>query len=216
MSATQPALLTFDEFPKDVRLTDCLRQVEVTATCIPMTRALAKNKIDPTWWNGIGRDRKREEPDCNWSWATLYGQVKADANHYGYGWVVQTPDGEAQGAILYSVNALSLIEKDDGGQAKPAVFINYLASGPRNRVHLTEPLNGRYRGAGNALVKLTIAHSYYLGYSGRVNLMCVDDPRTRAWYENFGFVLTHTWRDATIFFELPEGQAAHYLASMVD
>lgn len=91
-----------------------------------------------------------------------------------------TGDGEAQGAMACRIDALSFLDAAQG-----AVFIDRLATAPRNREWLVE--KPHYRGIGEGLILHAVAQSYELGLNGRVTLLAFDTPRVQRFYKNRGF-----------------------------
>ena len=103
--------------------------------------------------------------------------------------------------MLFRVDALSAIES-----GKPAVFVDRLATAPRNREEVT--MEPRFRGAGTGLLLFAIAQSYSLGYSGRVNLIPVSHTD---FYVRKGFIPTGVGENDDVVFEVPVNEALRQL-----
>src|SRR4051794_31044789 len=99
------AAATFADFPKSFPLTDRINGKTVLATCIPLSREIASNRIDKLWWTNLpcSREVRRQEPDQNWRWVDLLGDLKSSkGGGYVRGWAVEVEgEYEVQGAILY-------------------------------------------------------------------------------------------------------------------
>jgi hypothetical protein len=212
-----PQLSTIDDVPKRVTLLNGLNHCSVAAVCTRLTRTIARDKIDRIWWNETEWTKalRKAEPDVTWKWVKLLGDVISQEGKYTNGWVVETPaDTQVQGAIIYSTNAVSLLEKGPSGEPIPAVYVQFLATAPRNRDRLTRPQPGNYRGVGTALLRIAIAHSYLIGGGGSINLASVHHPDTIAWYEDFGFLHMEAETEGRLVFELPRDVAARHLSEM--
>ena len=61
---------TFDEFPKSFQLIERATRKRIRADCIPMTREVAKERIDKKWWMGLpcSKEVRRKQPDRDWNW----------------------------------------------------------------------------------------------------------------------------------------------------
>jgi hypothetical protein len=208
---------TFDDFPKCFYVTEQSTGTQVLARCIPLTREVARSRIDNVWWHGLpcAKDVRRNEPDLSWSWVDLLGGLKSSkGGGYVRGWAVETDqEGEVQGALLYRTNAISYY-KGAEGESIPAVYGAYLAAAPRNRNRLMAPKPGRFRGVGTGLLKLAVAHSHYLNGEGRVNLTSVNHPDTVRLYRRFGFLPVTTVSQDSLVMELPKEAATKYLKEM--
>ena len=91
-------------------------------------------------------------------------------------------------------------------QSERAIFVDRLATVPRNRQGLVKtPV---FRGAGNGLLTYAIALSYSLGFSGRVNLIPVANEE---FYTQRGFLPTNVAMDEDVVFEIPADQALDFL-----
>lgn len=208
---------TFDEFPKTFHLTERATRRQILARCIPLTREVAKERIDKLWWGGLpcGSEVRRREPDVSWRWVDLLGALRSSrGGGYVKGWAVEI-DGvdEIQGAILYRTNAFSAHEGPEGERI-PAVHGEFLAVAPRNRNRLMAPKLGRFKGVGTGLLKLAIAHSHYINGEGRVNLISVDHTDTVKLYSDFGFSPVSALPQDKLVLELTKEAATRYLKEM--
>lgn len=215
--AQEPAV-TFDEFPKVFQITERVTGRLVLASCVPLTRELAHERIDKKWWVGLpcSKQVRRDEPDYSWKWVDLLGDLrKSKRGGYVRGWAVEVEgEAELQGAILYRIDAVSFHRNPDG-TTNPAVYGEYLATAPRNRGRLTAPEPGRFRGVGRGLLKLAVAHSHYLNGEGLVNLSSVNHPDTISLYRRFGFFpVASLPEDTLVVMELAKEAATKYLREM--
>jgi|GEM_PF-2880117 len=209
---------TFEDFPKDFNVTEKATGKEILARCIPLTRNIAKSRIDKLWWEDLPCDKetRRKEPDLSWKWVELLGSLtNSRGGGYVRGWAVEV-EGivEIQGAILYRMNTFSFFKGKDG-ESLPAIYAAFLATAPRNRDRLMFPELGKFKGIGTGLLKLAIAHSHYIGGEGRVNLSSVDYPSTVKLYEGFGFsAMSQLPEDRLVLMELTKEAAAKNLKEM--
>lgn len=213
---SDPQFSSIDDVPRGVPLVRS-DGMPVAAAYRRFDRSLAKERIDRVWWaeTPFPKSVRRDEPDLAWKWVTLLGEVVSQEGNHTNAWVVETADdGAVQGAVLYSPTSRSLLARGEHGETIPAVYVHYLATAPRNRSRLTNPSPGRYRGVGTALMRLAIAHSYFVGGEGRVNLTSVHHPETILWYEDFGFLRMEVETQGRLVFELPPEVAARHLAEM--
>lgn len=207
---------TFDDFPKSFFLTERATSRQILARCIPLTRDVARLRIDNVWWVGLPctKDVRRKEPDLSWKWVDLLGELKnSKGGGYVRGWAVETDEEEVQGTILYRTNAVSYY-KGPEGESLPAVYGAYLATAPRNRNRLMAPRLGRFKGVGTGLLKLAVAHSHYLNGRGRVNLTSVNHPHTVKLYRDFGFLPVASLPEDRLVMELTKEAADKYLREM--
>jgi len=175
----------------------------VQATVVPLTRHVARTRIDSRWWRlpGVSTAARKAEDDRAWQWAKRIGQLRHEKWYEAV--AVQTSDGEVQGAMVYRLDAKSLVDASLG-----AVNIEALATAPRNRPRLVQdPL---YRGVGTGLLLRAICHSYMLGFKGRVNLLAFDRPETIGFYIRRGFQITPLKEDGP-FLEITPERAAEWL-----
>lgn len=197
------------DLPARCQLIECATSVPVIATFVPLTRELAKVKVTPIWWSGLGVSAKdRElEPDHHWNWTKIVGQHRQRG--YTECWAVQTQDGHVQAAVVYRIDATSAFGVA-GGRPPPAVYCEYLATAPRNRSRLVA--NPKYQRAGKGALLRAVAHSYALGFGGRVNLASLPHPHTEAWYRNLGFEQTGTEVDDMMVYEVRPERAQQELS----
>jgi hypothetical protein len=166
-----------------------------------LDRETAKNLIDAQWWTpsvAVIRDPK-QEPDRHWDWRAI---VSKHQNNPDFGAkCVVSQDRLVQAAVLFRVDALSALEKGEH-----AVFVDRLATAPRNRDGLAK--NPVFRGGGTGLLVYVIALSYSLGFSGRVNLIAVANEE---FYTEKGFQPTSITKDDDTLLELPATVAVQLL-----
>jgi hypothetical protein len=196
--------------PDEVQLLECASNRKFGAKIHELTRDIAKNKIDLAWFPELKlpRETRRAEWDFNWEWVGLRGEVQQQFGKNGYGWCVCTEDGNCQGAILYQVGGVSSLD-----ESLPTVFCHKLATAPRNRGRLTS--TPRYRGVGTGLIRLAALHSFRAGLGGRVTLETYDDPDTRRWYKDLGFLETPLNSEGIVDFELVPEAASRLLANLL-
>lgn len=131
------------QLPIPVSLRNCQSGSNISAQLIELTAKLAKSKIDGAWWGnlGVSRSRRRQEGDHGWNWANRMGALRGDL--FVEAVAVQTEDQDIQAAMIYRLDALSILAPGNG-----AVYVDRLATAPRNHPGLAaQPL---YRGAGTA------------------------------------------------------------------
>ncbi|HVA46503.1 MAG TPA: hypothetical protein VNH11_09025 [Pirellulales bacterium] len=190
--------------PSEIRLLDHWHGIEVSAALVELTRTLAANRIDAQWWQleGVSKSKRAQEGDHHWVWRKLVGEHR---NSLVWDFIgAQTDDGDIQGAISYRIDARSFLSPEFG-----TVYVDRLAAAPRNRPWLVP--SPRFAGVGKGLLLRTVCHSYWLGLNGRVNLMSLPSERTRAFYENRGFIATRERDDGMIEYELPAESAQAWL-----
>jgi hypothetical protein len=195
--------------PDSYELTDCTTNQKVPARIVRLTRDLAKTKITAVWWTrlGVSRTQRSQEPDHHWNWTKNVGERRQQP--YTECGAVQTVDGDVQAAIIYRVDAVSVLDRDELGQPLPAVYCEFLATAPRNRPRLVA--FPRYRGAGTGLLLRAMVHSYSLGFGGRINLASLPHPDTEAFYTSFGFLRTGESADDMMIYEMRPPQAQEKL-----
>ena len=101
--------MTF-ELPGQCDLTDCRTGHVVPARFVRLTRGLAKTKIDPVWWAGLGvtQERRETEPDYHWKWVDVVATQRQ--SRLSECWAVQTGDGDVQSAIAYRLDGRSALD----------------------------------------------------------------------------------------------------------
>jgi len=129
------------------------------------------------WWreSSIPRHLLDQEKDQGWDWVKLADGIQREQDSeegtQKRCCVAITAENRtlfAQGAIFYRLDALSL-EKP----GLPAVYVEWVASAPRNRRNLVGK-NAAFTGTGENLVAIAIADSIYNGFDGRVLLKPLD------------------------------------------
>lgn len=191
--------------PVSLQLTDCRTGGAASAHLVELHARLAKSRVDAAWWRDLGVSslRRREEGDHSWNWADRIGMFRNSLAVESVG--VQTSDGEIQGAMIYRIDGASVIETGKG-----AVYIDRLATAPRNREGLVdEPV---YRGAGTCLLRWAAYHSFKLGLGGRLVLASLPDPNTTAFYERLGFKATPADEGDMVIYELEPTEAQALIA----
>ena len=192
------------QLPTEIELIRVADDFPVVATIKRLTRSLAQEKIDGTWWEvaGVSRSKRQLENDNHWRWAKKIGELRNSRWHEAL--AAQTEDDYVQGAILYRLDTYSFIEAEQG-----AIYIEGLATAPHNRPWLVD--SARYRGVGENLLVRAVAHSYSLGFGGRINLLAFDNERTVSFYEKRGLTLVGFDDEGLPQFELEPEAAVHWL-----
>lgn len=189
------------ELPTKLKLTLCQTGETVLSEIHRLDRERAKDQIDGRWWKDLGETKIEplDEPDSHWEWRAIVSTYQNKP--YFQSVAAITPDGEIQAAMVYRVDLKSVLEPD-----KRAVYVDRLATAPRNRDKLMEsPL---YRGGGYGLLVYAIAQSYSLGFEGRVNLLPIANL---AWYESRGFTQTDEETADGPLYELPKDRSLQIL-----
>ena len=190
------------DVPSRLTLFDCSANRNVIAHLSPLTREAAKNGVSP-WWDGLSGllGDPEDEPDSEWDWVYLIS-VGVQNKPLRRGVSVTTSNGVIQGAMLYRLNAKSVLEPEKG-----AVFVDRIATAPHNRGELVA--NPRYRGVGEGLLAYAIAESIAYGLDGRVILFPIA---ANDFYVKRGFVPTEEkTEDGDILHELPAAEAKRLL-----
>jgi GNAT superfamily N-acetyltransferase len=189
-----------DRVPGVIRLFDLWHAAPCEARRVPLSRYLAAERIDKVWWKFDGPliGRPEAEGDRDWEWRKVVALRRSDLRWESL--AVQTPDKEIQGAISYRIDTSSFLDPE-----VPTVYVDRLAAAPRNRPWLVD--TPRYRGVGSRLLLAAVCHSYALGLGGRVSLISLPSPRTRAFYQRRGFRTVNPYIDGMMEYEL-EDQAA--------
>ena len=68
-----------------------------------------------------------------------------------------------------------------------------------------------YRGGGTGLLYRVMAHSYSLGFGGRVNLCALPVPNTEEFYQRLGFLPAGMNPEDMMIYEIRPGQAVKNL-----
>jgi hypothetical protein len=185
------------DVPVIVELTRCDSGAKEQARIETLTREAAKSQIDRTWWNDLPSTLRApaDEPDRHWEWRVIVSKFK-NKPYYRAKCVI-SQDNLIQAAVLFRVDALSALST-----RQRAVFVDRLATAPRNRDKLvTTPV---FRGGGTGLLVYAVALSYSLGFEGRVNLFPVANVD---FYTKLGFRPTTVTQDEDVLFELQASSA---------
>jgi hypothetical protein len=182
-------------------LKDCRNYEPALAEVKWLERKLAGERIDDRWWKEpwLNRAVRKQAEDRHWRWRKLVGLFQSQ-------WWVQrhavvTPDEECQGAIIFDPNRESVLEPGEG-----AVYVEYLATAPRNRKRLAPaPV---YADVGTWLLRVAMQHSVNVGFEGR--LILTPLPGAVEFYtRRQNFQTTNARRGNTILLELtPEAARA--------
>jgi hypothetical protein len=185
------------DLPTQVRITRCATASVEIGRIETLSREVAKRQIDAVWWRDFSEtvSDPSDQPDRDWEWRAIVSRYQNRPNFRAV--CVMSGDSAIQAAMLFRVDAYSALES---GQR--AVFVERLASAPRNRQGLVA--NPLFRGGGTGLLVYAIVVSYSLGLSGRVNLIPVANED---FYLNFGFVATPVTQDQDVVFELSASTA---------
>jgi hypothetical protein len=189
------------DLPAKVSLTRCDTGAAEVANIETLSRETAKNHIDLQWWNNLGSTLAdpQDEPDSHWEWREIVSKVQS--KRFFASKCVRTEDQAVQAAILFQVDAKSVLETGE-----KAIFVDRLATAPRNRGKLVQrPV---FRGAGTGLLSYAIAQSYSLGFGGRVNLFAIANEE---FYTQMGLLPTSISKDEMQLFELPASTAFRIL-----
>jgi hypothetical protein len=196
--------------PDTVQLENLHRDRYEAAQIVKLERNLARDRIDKVWWYEpwVTREHRKkarlEYPDYQWWWRKIVGK-------YQNKWLVQrlavvTDDGNVQGAIVFDPDYESYLNPGIS-----TVYVEYLASAPRNRRKLADdPL---YRGTGSALLLIAMYYSRKAGLGGRLTLCPL--PNVVDWYvERHGFRDTGVSAGRSNFLELPPEGAEYALQEL--
>lgn len=189
------------EAPASVELTRCDTGKTEIARIVTLDRETAKSRIDQAWWKELVSPLRdpTNEPDWDWEWRLLVS--KRQNKWYFQSKCIVSQNGGVQAAIQFRVDAISAAKPDE-----QAVFVDRLATAPRNREGLTEsPL---YRGEGDGLLLYAVAVSHSLGFGGRVNLFPIAHQE---FYVKRGFQSTKITHGEDVLFELPAVSATAWL-----
>ena len=175
---------------------------EVEVELIQLTRWLAYWRVNSSWWRFPGPfvSGCPDPEDSHWRWGSYLRRLRKNP------WVrcaaIRTSDGFIQGAIIYRRDGASLLAPNTG-----TVYVEYLSAAPCNRRdYAARPL---YRGVGEALLRLAIAHSYDWGLGGRVALFSL--PNAFPFYKKYNFVETGEREGRMIHYELTPDRAVDLL-----
>ncbi len=184
------------EVPTQVNLTRCNTGLMELGTIETLNREDAKQGIGQVWWDIETPLREpKNEPDRHWDWCEIVSYYQNKPQFQAK--CVRSSERYIECAMLFRVDALSAFD-----EGERAIFVDRLATAPRNRQGLAKrPV---FRGAGHGLLTYSIALSYSLGFSGRVNLIPVANED---FYTERGFLPTNVTVDEDIVFEIPADQA---------
>lgn len=183
--------------PTLVELTFCASGEKEPARIETLDREAAKTHIDIDWWNDLTSTLRdpADEPDRHWKWRVILSAVQNKP--FFHAKCVKTINNAIQAAMLFRVDQMSVLSK-----GMRAVFVDRLATAPRNRENLVEtPI---FRGGGTGLLVYAIAQSYFLGFEGRVSLFPVANED---FYSKMGFIPTDELVGDDRLFELPAERA---------
>jgi hypothetical protein len=193
------------ELPIKIELTIIASGKPVAAELIQLDVQTAKKRIDAEWWSGLGvpTHQRKQEVDHHWNWADELGKHRNQLYYESV--AVQSKDGQVQGAMIYRVDAISVLQ-----EGCKAVYVERLAAAPRNRDWPTKP--PLYRHVGENLIRWAAYHSIQLGFKGTVNLARVDTDVARGFYRAMNFVETSVEEDGMVICELSPESAAKLVA----
>lgn len=191
------------DVPSIVELTRCDSGAKEQAQIETLTRESAKSQIDAVWWRGLGTTLRDpdDEPDRQWQWRVILSKFQSKPAYRAK--CVRSSGGDIEAAMLFRVDVSSALSK---GQR--ALFVDRLATAPRNRDGLVE--SPGFRGAGTGLLIFAIAQSYSLGFGGRVNLYPIANV---LFYEGRGFQATNVTKGEEMLYELPAEAAMQVLVA---
>jgi len=187
--------------PTHIELTQCSTGTKELGLIETLNREVAKQEIDAVWWSnleGVLRDPK-DEPDHHWKWRDIVSTYQNKP--YFQSKCVRSRDGRVQAAVVFQVDARSALK-----QGERAVFVDRLATAPRNRAGLVGTPD--FRGGGTGLLLYAIALSYSLGFSGRVNLIPVANEH---FYRERDFLRTDAVIGDDVVFEISATEALNLL-----
>lgn len=185
------------QLPTHISLTLCGSGDIQTSEIIRLHRATGRDLIDDVWWNEIDGPiaDPKNEPDDRWRWRDIVSYYQNKPSYKAV--ALQTEDGQVQAAMIYRVGFKSQLE-----ESKFSVYVDRLATAPRNRPNLVkEPV---FRGGGTGLLVFAAAQSYFLGQEGRISLVPIANLD---WYQSRGFVQTDTEIPDGRIYELPKERA---------
>lgn len=187
---------------RTILITRRSKGLSVPARIERLTPSFARRLIMRRWWVNIGvpLERSSEEGDHAWNWDQFVEEASRDPFQRSY--VALTASAgrlEAEGAIIYRLNARSLLER-----GRLAVYLRYVASAPRNRFQLVGE-DAVHRGVGEGLVAIAILESVSVGLEGRV----LGDPLRPAipFYEGMGFQKAMDPEDRHVYYEIAKEHA---------
>lgn len=185
-----------------VMLYNCQSRCEVRAQIIELDRETAKRKIDAVWWSGLGisKRKRRRQRDHAWKWHKRFQEYR-DVDTFA-SVAIRSDTGDIEGAMIYTFEGSSVLTGDR------MMSIDFLATAPRNRKHIT---GGRLVGVGTSLVAYAVRECVDSGLGGRTVIESLNDPETMEFYENLGFRKNGLAEDDIIGYELATWEAQRLL-----
>jgi hypothetical protein len=169
---------------------------------------MATKSIQRAWWTnaGIHSHVLSDEPDQPWNWLELAQHIATTRENERIQFAVAVVTAclfrktiEVQGAMACDFQATSLLEP-----LQPALYLQWLASNPRNRRRLMGD-SAVYRGVGEQLVITSMMESRYAGFGGRVLLRPL--PGTEEFYEKLKFQPAVDGFAGRMYYEITSGDA---------
>ncbi len=167
----------------------------VDASLIELTRNIAQTEIDAKWWQlpDVPTSKRKAENDNHWNWTRNVGSHR---NQILWECVaVLSVEEKIEGAMIMRFDLKSRLEENQG-----CVYIDYLATAPRNRAWLVE--NPVYKGVGTELVYWAVRQSFAAGFNGRVSLDADPKPETLEFYQSRGFIAVEPFNEGLEGYEL--------------
>lgn len=190
-----------------ISLLECATGDESSGEIVRLDRETAKELstgwIECNWWSNLPDliSSPEDQPDYHWDWVALVSRTQNAPSWSAV--CVRSSDDRIQGAMLYRVGVRSA--RDAGERA---IFIDRLATAPRNRPDLVK--SPEYRGVGEGLLCHAIAESWMFGLKGRVSLFPVAHEE---FYRERGFRPTSTQSSDGFdtLYEIAPDDAVHFL-----
>ena len=178
-----------------LKLIRCRDGATASVVVVPMSPKKAGAMIDSRWWVSRSLRESIPQPDRSWRWAKLMTDESQTPGMEC--WAVCLPKGDiAEGAMMLS-EALSIRRPGE-----PALYIEYLATAPRNRDGLSP--TPRFKGVGCLLLRHAVDRSIETGCGGSLLLSAL--PSAYDWYIRRGFEDTsEVDSEGYPLLELPEG-----------
>ena len=188
-----------------VRILQVFDNLETEAKIVQLTADIAEKLIDDIWWSG-GQisDASIKEADSHWRWKRIVERNENDVLSESV--AILSQEGYVEGAMTFKFNAISKLEENEG-----SVYVEWLASAPRNRNWLTT--RPKYQGIGTVLLSWAVRQSYLAGLGGRISLQSLPTQNTLKFYITKGLIRTDLTQPSTglIDFELPTSAAIEWL-----
>ncbi len=170
----------------------------VVARVAILTPSMARRLIDKRWWAGlpVAPARAAAEEDQCWLWEREVSQI---AEHPAFSCYVavtgcDNKSIQAQGAMICNLQAESMREP-----GRPALYLQWLASNPRNRHRLLGEV-AVFGRVGTGLISVALLKSYLEGFGGRVLLRPL--PNSVGFYEGQKFVKVLDTKRDRIYYEM--------------